>query len=161
MKICVSLDEFMRISIGWIYCLAPWHKPRFINEISDGIITNFKIDCKTIGNDFFYHEIELKDLYKFIENILMPIDKFRELNLSQNEYERGIKVDDEDRPTVQFISAFSNVPEKNAFVDLEACIQDIFSSYEHRYFYEWAYGEMDIDKLTQFRQEYRNLGETE
>ena len=160
MKICVSLDEFIRISVEWIYCLAPGHKPRFINEITDGIITNFKINCKTIG-DFFYHEIELKDLYKFIENILMPIDKFRELNLSQNEYERGVKVDDEDRPKFHFISAFSTVQDKDNFVDLDACIQDIFSSYEHRYFYHWAYGEMDIDKLTQFRQEYRNLGETE
>ena len=140
MKICVSLDEFMRISVGWIYCLAPNHKPRFIDEISDGITTNFKNNCKSIGNDFFYHEIELKDLYKFIKNILMPIDKFRELNLSQNEYEKGVKVDDEDRPKVQFISAFSTIPEKDNFVDLDACIQDIFSS---------------------FRQEYRNLGEIE
>lgn len=159
MKICVSLDEFMRISVGWIYFLAPNHKPRFIDEISDGIITNFKTNCKSIGNVFFYHEIELKDLYKFIENILMPIDEFIELNLSQNEYEKGVKVDDEDRTKVQFISAFSTTPEKDAFVDLDACIQDIFSSYEHRYFYEWAYGEMDMDKLNQFRQEYMNLGE--
>lgn len=161
MKICVSLDEFMRISVGWIYCLAPDHKPRFIDEISDGIITNFKINCKSIGNDFFYHEIELKDLYKFIENILMPIDKFKELNLSQNEYEKGVKVDDEDRSKVHFISAFSTIPEKYDFVDLDACIQDIFSSYEHRHFYEWAYEEMNINKLNQFRQEYMNLGETE
>ena len=155
MKICVSLNEFMRISVGWIYCLAPDHKPRFIDEISDGIITNFKTNCKSIGNDFFYHEIELKDLCKFIENILMPIDKFRELNLSQNEYEKGVKVDDEDRPMFQFISAFSEIPEKDKFVDLDACINDIFHSYEHKHFYEWAY---DIDKLKQFRQEYRNLG---
>lgn len=93
MKIFISLSEFIRISIGWIYFLAPGHKPRFIDEITDGIITNFKINCKTIGNDFFYHIIELKDLYKFIENILMPIKKFRELNLSQNQYERGVNVD--------------------------------------------------------------------
>lgn len=158
MKIFISLSDFIRISIGWIYYLAPEHKPRFIDEITDGIITNFKINCKTIGNDFFYHIIELKDLYKFIENILMPIDKFRELNLSQNEYERGVNVDNDYLRKMNSVWTYSWPPENNNFVDLDACIQDIFSSFEHKQFHRWKYGEMDIAKLDQFRKEYKNSG---
>lgn len=158
MLICVSLNEFIGIAIGKIYELAPYHKPRFIDEITDEIIKRFKIDCSMIGHDFIYHEVELKDLYKFIKNILMPIDKFRELNLSPKEYRQGISVDDENRPKFQFVSAFFDVAEDDNFIDLDACIQNIFSVYEHQYFREWAYGDTDINRLHKFRQIYEERG---
>ena len=159
MKICVSLGEFIQYSIGEIYHLAPYHKPRFIDEIVDEIIRKFKVDCKVIGGDFFYHEVELKDLYKFIENILMSIDKFRDLNLSPREFEQAVSVDDESRPKFQFTSAYSSIPEEDNFIDLDACIQNIFCKYEHRAFREWLYGDefgtTDLDKLGEFRHLYK------
>lgn len=160
MTICVSLDEFIRVTTGWIYGLAPYHKPRFIDEIVDEIIKRFKANCKSIGTDFFYYEVELKDLYKFIENILMPIDKFRDLNLSPSEYEQGIDVDDPNRPKFLFVSAFDSVADDNNFVDLDACIQNIFVHYEHAAYRHWADGEIDIGKLSEFRREY-SRGEEE
>lgn len=154
MTICVSLSEFIRVATGWMYELAPYHKPRFIDEIVDEIIRRFKTDCKSIGTDFFYYEVELKDLYEFIENILMPIDKFRDLNLSPREYKQGIHVDDPNRPKFHFVSAFDNTPEEDCFVDLDACIQNIFTDYEHRAYRYWAGGEIDIGSLSGFREKY-------
>lgn len=154
MTICVSLDEFIRVATGWIYELAPYHKPRFIDEIVDEIIKRFKTSCKNIGTDFFYYEVELKDLHEFIENILMPIDKFRDLNLSPKEYKQGIDVDDPNRPKFQFVSAFDNVPDDDKFVDLDACIQDIFAHYEHNAYRQWEGYEIDTGSLSAFRREY-------
>lgn len=155
MIICVSLNEFIRVTTGCIYELAPYHKPRFIDEIVDEIIKRFKTDCKSIGTDFFYYEVELKDLYKFIENILKPIDKFRDLNLSPSEYEQGIDVDDPDRPNFIFVSAFASIPDDDCFVDLDACIQNIFAHYEHNAYREWVGDEIDIGRLSAFRREYK------
>ena len=155
MIICVSLNAFIRIATGNIYELAPYHKPRFIDEIVDEIISRFKENCKSIGTDFFYHEVELKDLYKFIENILMPIDKFRDLNLSPLEYKQGVTVDDPNRPPFQFVSAFDSVPEDDKFIDLDACIQNIFIHYEHNAYRQWIGDEIDISKLSEFRREYK------
>ena len=155
MIICVSLNEFIRVTTGWIYALAPYHKPRFIDEIVDEIIKRFKTNCKSIGTDFFYYEVELKDLYGFIENILMPIDKFRDLNLSPREYKQGIDVDDPNRPEFQFVSAFDSIPDDDCFVDLDACIQDIFAEYEHGAYRQWLGYELDTDRLSEFRREYR------
>lgn len=160
MIICVSLNEFIRVVTGCIYELAPYHKPRFIDEIVDEVIKRFKADCKSIGTDFFYYEVELKDLYEFIENILMPIDKFRDLNLSPVEYKQGIDVDDPDRPKFQFVSAFNSIPEDNSFVDLDACIQNIFSHYELNAYRQWAGDEIDIGSLSAFRRKY-SRGEEE
>ena len=156
-RICVSLDTFIEYSVGEIYRLAPYHKPRFIDDIVDEIIKRFKTNCKHIGRDFFYHEIDLKDLHKFIESILMPIDKFRDLNLSQNEYEQGVGVDDESRPKFLF-SAYSSIPEDDNFIDLDACIGNIFCKYEHSAYRDWIYGEdglKDLDKLLEFRRIYK------
>lgn len=154
MIVCVSLSEFIRVATGWMYGLAPYHKPRFIDEIVDEIIKRFKADCKSIGTDFFYYELELKDLYEFIENILMPIEKFRDLNLSPREYEQGIAFDDPNRPKFQFVSAFGSIPEEDSFVDLDACIQNIFADYEHKAYRQWAGDEMDIGSLSAFREKY-------
>ena len=154
MKICVSLNDFIKYAVGEIYNLAPYHKPRFIEEITDEIIINFKKNCRQVGDDFFYHEIALKDLYKFISDILMPIDKFRELNLSQREYEQGISVDDENRGKFQFVDRYTSIPDYDNFIDLDACIQNIFCSFEHPAFRKWAYGETDLDKLMEFRKRY-------
>lgn len=155
MIIWVSLNEFIRVTTGWLYELAPYHKPRFIDEIVDEIIKRFKTDCKSIaGTDYVYHTVELKDLYVFIENILKPIDKFRELNLSPLEYKQGIDVDAPDRPKWQFVSAFNNTPEDDSFVDLDACIQNIFVYYEHSAYRQWIGDEIDTANLLKFRREY-------
>ena len=55
----------------------------------------------------------------------MPIKKFRELNLSKKEYEAGIDVDSDSRTGFVFISAFSEIPEDDSFVDLDACNRNI------------------------------------
>lgn len=128
--------------------------PRFIDEIVDEIIRLFKANSKSIGTDFFYYEVELKDLYKFIENILKSIDKFRDLNLSPLEYKQGVDIDDPNRPKVQFVSAFDSIPEDDCFVDLDACIQNIFSHYEHNAYRQWLGDEIDIVRLSEFRQKY-------
>lgn len=122
---CVTLNEFLRVTTGWLYSLAPGHKPRFINEIVDEMIVRFKRGAQHIGNDFFYHEINQFDLRLFVEDILMPIKQFKDLNLSNKEYGLGIDVDDPNRQKFIFTSRYSSIPEDEDFIDLDACIMNI------------------------------------
>lgn len=138
--------------MGEIYALAPGNKPRSAEEIAEGIVTNFKKHCKQMG-DFYYHEMELRDVKAFINTILLPIEKFQELNLSNNEYQKGTSVEDESRPTIQFVSMYSYIPEDDDFVDLDACTQNIFCRIEQDAFNEWK-GETDLDELQKFRRIY-------
>lgn len=121
----ISLNEFVRITVGWIYCLAPYNKPRFVEEIVGEVNNRFKENSQQIGNDFFFYEVDKKDVQKFVEDMLMPIKKFRELNLSKKEYEAGIDVDSDSRTGIAFVTAFSEIPEEDNFVDLDACIRNI------------------------------------
>lgn len=156
--VCVSLNEFIRITMGEIFSIAPGHKPRFINEIRDKVVEGFKLNCHQVGSDFFYHDIQLKDLYKFISDILMSIGKFRELNLSQREFDNGVDVDDERRNQFVFTDRYSSIPEYDDFVDLDACIQNIFSQFELHAFSLWHSGEIDIEDLRRFRKAYQSCG---
>ncbi len=153
--VIVSLGDFVNYTMGEIYYLAPNHNPRGISEIREAIISRFMNGCKQIGDDFFYHEIALKDLYKFISDILMPIEKFRELNLSQREFDNGIKVDDEERDKFTFTDRYTSIPEYDSFVDLDACIQNIFSRFELKQFRIHQDGEIEIAELMKFRDAYR------
>ena len=94
-------------------------------------------------------------MYEFIENILMPIDKFRDLNLSPREYKQGIGVDDPNRPKFQFVSAFDSIPDDDNFVDLDACIRNIFAHYERNAYRQWVGDETNLDSLLAFRREYK------
>lgn len=121
----ISLNEFIKITVGWIYYLAPYNKPRFVEEIVGEVKNRFKENSQQIGNDFFFYEVDQKDVQKFVEDMLMPIKKFRELNLSKKEYEAGIDVDSDSRTEFVFVTAFSESPEDDNFVDLEACTMNI------------------------------------
>ena len=152
--VIVSLGDFVKYTIGEIYYLAPNHNPRGISEIREAIISRFMDGCEHIGRDFFYHEIALKDLYKFISDILMPIEKFRELNLSQREFDSGIKVDDENRAEFVLTDMYGSIPKYDSFIDLNACIQNIFSRFELEQFKIHQYGEIEIVELLRFRNAY-------
>ena len=153
--VIVSLGDFVKYTIGEIYYLAPNHKPRAIDEIRDAIIDRFMDGSEQIGTGFIYHQVPLKGLYKFISDILMPIEKFQELNLSQREFDAGIKVDDENRAKFVFTDMYTSIPEYDSFIDLDACIQNIFSRFELEQFIIQQYGEIDIAELVRFRDAYK------
>jgi hypothetical protein len=153
--VIVSLGDFVKYTLGEIYYLAPNHNPRCIDEIRKAIISRFMDGCEHIGKYFFYHEVALKDLYKFISDILMPIEKFRELNLSQREFENGIKVDDENRAKFVFTDMYTSIPEYDDFIDLDACMQNIFSRFELEEFRTRRNDEIEVAELLRFRNAYR------
>ena len=152
--VCVTLGDFIKYTIGEIYYLAPNHKPRAIDEITAEIIARFKDGCEQVGDDFFFHNVELKDLKQFISDILMPIDKFRELNLSQREVDAGIGVDDDERDKFTFVDRYTSIPEYDNFIDLDACIQNIFCSFESVVFNDWRREEHTLSELISFRAAY-------
>ena len=168
-RIMITLDDFIKTAVGEIYYLAPNYKPRHIEDIINGIIENFKKNAETIGITrlMYFHTVPLKHLYQFISDTLMPIDKFRELNLTQKECDAGINVDDDEiRAKIVFTSMFTEIDEEDDFIDLDACIQNIFAKYEHEVFRDWKYCESNddasiISDLMRFRKLYKEDKETE
>ena len=81
------------------------------------------------SNHYLYMTKE--EFKQWLNDSLFNIDEFRNLNLSYNEQESGITVDDENRLKYNFTSMYDiefKDSWKDDFIDLDACIRNIYLS---------------------------------
>lgn len=125
----ITVSDFVKGFVGCMYEFAPRYLPRkadtIIWKFSQALLN--RPDTVHVGNDEFFGIVKTncKTVYgleKFLKGILMAIPEFQELNLSENEYEKGVKVDDEDRAKFAFVDRYSTIPWRNDFIDLDALI---------------------------------------
>lgn len=135
MNTIISLSDFIDRSVGVMYRLAPNYSPRNISIIVSKIEEVFKKDAENVCNSFFYHRVPANEVRKFVEDILMQIDEFQELNLSEEEYKNGVKVTDEFRHG------------NDDFVDLDACIRNIANMLINDHFNEYLFEELGDDEI--------------
>lgn len=114
---------------GTLYRMAPRNRPRNIRDIMSFVIENAERQCVNSVNARHLHmtESEFRD---WLDNVLKSCPEFCNLNLSQNEVDKGVSVDDESRPQFSFVSAYDVETEdswKDDFIDLDAAIQNIYS----------------------------------
>lgn len=126
--VLLSERNLMFVIGGQLYAQAPNHKPRKIEIIMDKIQKKFREDCLVSGGDWHYKYINENKLFDYVHATLFSIPEFEELNLSQNEYEAGIKVNDDSRAKYNFCSAYDVATEdswKDDFIDLDAFVRNV------------------------------------
>lgn len=118
--------ELMFAISGQLYSQAPNRQPRKVEIIMNEVRNKYR---EKAFNDNGYYSLRVENLYKYIKELLMSIPEFVELNLTQNEYEKGIKVDDKNRGKYRVTSMYDkNTSEswKNDFIDLDAFIKNVY-----------------------------------
>ena len=113
---------------GTIYAMSPFNSPRNMEVIMKYVIDNTLHRCIDTTEHRYICTTE-EDFSKWLKNMLMSCKEFCELNLSYNEYMNGIDINDENRLKYQFTTGYDVVSEesmKDDFVDLDACIRNIF-----------------------------------
>lgn len=123
--------EFAKETAGWLYYLAPRNCPRNADVIMKKAMDAFR--SKAEKNWFGRYEwiITEDEIYHEVDAIFKAIPEFVELNLSENEIERGVNVDDEDRRRFSFHSGYDVETEESVrddFVDLDAFVQNVVCS---------------------------------
>lgn len=117
-----------------LYALAPRHQPRKIEYIMFKFVYRMEHhdQVKSHGADgtekFYYFETDFDGIRTIIHDILFGIREFRELNLTQKEYEAEVDPDDPNRGGFVLTSRYDVYPEdhwKDDFIDLDAAIQNI------------------------------------
>lgn len=112
---------------GQLFDQAPNRQPRKVELIMDQLKTRFREVARN-DNEYYTYRVEADKSYEFIENLLMSIPEFEELNLSHNEYINGVKVNDDSRPKFAFHTRYdieTSESWKNDFVDLDAFIRNV------------------------------------
>lgn len=136
----LSEHDFMFCLAGQIYDQSPNRQPRKAHEILMKARDSFRQRATNL-NEFYYWEIpldtteDIEILDKTLQEMLFAIEEFEEMNLSQIEYDNGVKVSDESRPRFGFTSAYdvyNNESWKHDFVDLDAFIRNLLHELVHR-----------------------------
>lgn len=119
--------------VSTLYKMAPRHQPRKIDVIVDKLIAAYQEEINKMvknGNirsnrDFL--RFTLFDAQNWLAKALLNIQEFRDLNLSQNEIDAGIAVDDPNRPEYHITSIYTqdDIYWKRDFIDLDAAIRNI------------------------------------
>jgi hypothetical protein len=125
----ISERSLMFVIAGQLFDQAPNRQPRKAEIIMQKVKEAFRKDAYN-DNEWYCLEIPESDTYKYINDLLMAIPEFVELNLSQVEFEKNVAVDDESRPKFAFTSRYDKeTPEswKHDFIDLDAFIRNVHS----------------------------------
>ena len=125
----VTERDIMFAIAGQLYSQAPNHQPREADKILMSIRDKFR-DIAFADNDWYTARLTKEELRKFIEDGLKSIPEFNNLNLSQNEVDDGIGIDDE-RPKYMFTSRYSKIPWKSDYIDLDAFTRNVYGVMIH------------------------------
>ncbi|MEN8907912.1 MAG: hypothetical protein ABF289_18325 [Clostridiales bacterium] len=114
---------------GQLYSQAPNRHPRNAEKIISKVVELFRGNAENF-NEFYSISIELepKIINKYIYSLLMQIEDFKNLNLSQTEFENNISVNDSKRSKFSFVSRFDIANSdswKDDFIDLDAFINNV------------------------------------
>lgn len=161
---CTDEDMLMSSIAGQLYEQAPNHTPRNADIIMTKVRDKFREHAyldKIFNSYSMVISIENNGLYNYIHDLVYAIPEFVDLNLSQYEYENGVKVDDPDRGKYMFIDRYSVVPWENSFIDLEAFIQNVVYKLKARKNLDTdcffcANEDTDICKTCFFNPEFKN-----
>jgi hypothetical protein len=101
--------------------------PRKLDTIVAKISELYLREFKRVSEDFYIKEFSTYDeLHSWLKEHLLAIPEIEEMNLSQTEFDAGVKVEDEDRGKFVFTSRCSPAcPASEDFVDLDAYVRNV------------------------------------
>lgn len=131
----VNETDLMFVIAGQLYEQAPKRQPRKAEIIMQKVRDSFR-EKACNRNEWFTVNIPKDKLYDWIHDLMFAIPEFQELNLTQIEFEKGISVDDENRPPLKFSTRYdveTSESWKYDFIDLDAFIQNVNYQYERMF----------------------------
>jgi len=101
--------------------------PRKIDDIVYKLTELYEREFERISSNFYLKRFKTYDeLHSWLNINVKSISEIQELNLSQNEYDARVSVDDPDRPKYIFASRYSKPCDPNDdFIDLDAYIGNL------------------------------------
>lgn len=112
---------------GTLYRMAPRNRPRDMDKIMSYVVEQLESVCVDVATDRYLH-MSAEVFNEWLTSMLKSCSEFCNLNLSQNECDKGISVDDESRAEFAFTSMYDVETEDSwryDFIDLDAAIRNI------------------------------------
>lgn len=133
--IMINEKDLMFVIAGQLFDQAPNSQPRKAEIIMQKVRDSFREQACN-RNEWYTVNISEDKLYDLIHDLMFAIPEFRELNLMQIEFDKGISVDDENRPPFKFSTRYdvkTSESWKYDFIDLDAFIQNVNYQYKRMF----------------------------
>lgn len=149
MKRILTNKDLIKSASGVITKMAPGMKPRNLQAIVDYIDKYFREEFKNRDDSYCVDnlvilDIEEDEIYDFVDKLLKGCKEFNDLNLSQDEIDRGITVDDPSRlERITSKEPYLPLPKFyiHDFIDLDACIRNINKDLHLKFLDEDLFGD--------------------
>lgn len=102
----------------------PYNSPRKLDIVLTKLKDIIRKEFPKVLYDFYIRDFTEGELIKWLDNTLKSIPEFEEWNLSKEEYDNGVKVNDDRRGNIM-VSRYETPPKDKDFIDLDACIRNI------------------------------------
>lgn len=123
-KIWVTDVDFKAIFAGVLYYMVP-KQPRKFDIIMTKLIEIIDRTFTECVGSVNMISVAYKDVHNWIETVVKSIPEILELNLTTNEFNAGVTLENREGADIVFTSAFSVTPEGEDFVDIDALIQNV------------------------------------
>jgi hypothetical protein len=128
MGITITEQDLIYCIAGQLYRQAPNGEPRNADLIMSKVKRKFRENAENY-NEFYFIDLEPEaTIMKYLTNLLMGIEEFKDLNLSQVEVENNVEVEDPNRSKFGFVSSMDKYDAnswKFDFIDLDAFIRSV------------------------------------
>lgn len=121
---CMPKKELIGAVAYCAYRMSPNQNPRNMEVVMIKLNEIIDRDFSVMSSGFVYKEFQ-GDFYDYIKDALMSIPEFIDWNRSQAEVDKGIEVDDPNRPPYGFVSMYSKEDWYTDFIDLDAFIRNV------------------------------------
>ena len=125
--ILVSERDLTFAVAGQLFDQCPNRQPRNAEIIMTKLRDSFRSEAFN-DNEWYTVRVEADKLYDWLNQKLVEIPEFVDLNLSQIEFENHVSVDDPNRPKFKFTSQYdveTSESWKDDFVDLDAFVSNV------------------------------------
>lgn len=121
---CMPKKELIGAVAYCAYRMSPNQNPRNMEVVMIKLNEIIDRDFNVMSNGFVYKEFQ-GDFYDYIKDALMSIPEFIDWNRSQAEVDKGIDVNDPNRPPYMFVDRYTKEDWYTDFIDLDAFIRNV------------------------------------
>lgn len=127
--IIISSSEFVaNVIYEAIRCKSYPTLPRHIHKLVDDVRDIFESECESIGTEYKYKTFEnVNELKKWLYENIFPLKEIQQLNITQDEWNKGVRDCESERPK------WLGIKEYDDFIDLDAFIGNLANNLIREY----------------------------
>lgn len=125
-RILITENDMLSSLAFWAISQCPTHIPRKFEIVLKTFKEEIRKKFDDYDKDFYYYDFDSQiEIEKWLYETLFKIEEFKQWNLSENEFNNGISIDNPNRKNMALESSYDVIDPKDNFIDLNALVRNM------------------------------------